>query len=255
MTEKALVETAIAAAKAAEEIIMFYYKRQLTVELKADYTPVTIADKEAEQVIKQVLSAAFPEHGFWGEETGREYSSNDYVWLIDPIDGTKSFVREYPFFSTQLALLHHGKIILGISNAPVFKELAWAGQGQGAFLNGQLLQVSKVERWQDATLSFGNIKTLLRTRPEAFARLVALCNRIRGYGDFYHSHLLASGKIDIVIESDINILDIAALSLIVQEAGGQVSDLDGKPIRLDSTSFVASNALLHQPLIDVLADY
>ena len=255
MVEKAFVETAIAAAKAAEEIITFYYKRQLTVELKADYTPVTVADKESEQVIKQVLSAAFPEHGFWGEETGHERSSNDYVWLIDPIDGTKSFVRENPFFSTQLALLHRGEIILGVSNAPVFKELAWAGYGQGAFLNEQPLRVSQIERWEDATLSFGNIKTLVRTRPEQFARLVALCNRTRGYGDFYHSHLLAAGKIDMVIESDVNILDIAALSLIVQEAGGQVSDLDGRPIRLDSTSFVASNALLHQALVEILAGY
>ena len=254
MIDDAFVETAIAAARAAEEIITFYYQRQLNIELKADNTPVTVADKEAEQAIKQVVSAAFPEHGFLGEESGSERSYSDYIWLIDPIDGTKSFVREYPFFSTQLALLHKGIIIMGVSNAPVFGELAWAARGQGAFLNNQSLQVSRIDKVEDGILSFGNIKTLLRNHPQQFARLVELSNRTRGYGDFYHAHLLAAGKIDMVIESDVNILDIAALSLIVEEAGGRVTDLNGGIIGLGSTSFVATNSLLHQSLLELLAN-
>jgi len=254
MTDNAFVETAIAAARAAEEIITFYYQRRLKIELKADNTPVTVADKEAEQAIKQVISAAFPEHGFLGEESGSERLDSDYIWLIDPIDGTKSFVREYPFFSTQLALLHQGTIIMGVSNAPLFGELAWAARGQGAFLNNKPLQVSRIDKVEDGILSFGNIKTLLCNHPQQFTRLVELSNRTRGYGDFYHTHLLAAGKIDMVIESDVNILDIAALSLIVEEAGGRVTDLNGGTIGLDSTSFLATNRLLHQCLLELLAN-
>jgi len=250
---QSLIEAAITAARAAEDIILFYYQRRVEIELKADATPVTVADKEAEHAIKRVLAAAFPGHGFWGEETGREGLDAEYIWLIDPIDGTKSFVRDYPFFSTQLALLHKGRIILGVSNAPIFGELARASLGQGAFLNDQTLHVSTIDRFENAILSFGNIKSLIASRPRPFAHLVASCNRIRGYGDFYHGHLLAAGKIDMVLESDVNILDIAALSLIITEAGGQVSDLDGGPIGLDSTSFVASNAVLHAPLLAALA--
>ena len=252
MHKNAFVEAAITAARAAEEVIKFYYQRPLEVEFKADDTPVTVADREAEYIIKQVLSAAFPEHGFWGEETGRERPEQEFIWLIDPIDGTKSFVREYPFFSTQLALTQNGQIIAGVSNAPIFAELAWASQGQGAYLNDEPIQVSQVNRLEDAILSFGNIKSLFREHHRVFAQLVERCNRTRGYGDFYHSHLLAAGKIDLVIESDVSILDIAALSLIVQEAGGRVSDLAGTAIGLNSTSFIASNNRLHTQLLELL---
>ena len=252
MNKNAFVETAIAAARAAEEIIRYYYQRPLDVEFKSDDTPVTVADREAERLIKEGLSAVFPEHGFWGEETGPERLEQEYLWLIDPIDGTKSFVREYPFFSTQIALMQQGKLIVGVSNAPIFAELAWASQGQGAYLNDEPLRVSQVHHLEDAILSFGNIKSFIRSHNSAFTQLVERCNRIRGYGDFYHSHLLAAGKIDLVVESDLGILDIAALSLIVQEAGGEVSDLSGAPIGLNSTSYIASNSLLHHQLFELL---
>lgn len=247
--------TAKAAVKAAEEVIRHYYQQQFDVKLKADESPVTVADVESEKAIKSVISAAFPDHGFFGEETGKHNADADYLWLIDPIDGTKSFVREYPFFSTQLALMHKGELVLGVSNAPMFGEMAWAERGQGAFLNDQPIKVSRIDRLSTATLSTGNIKTLASSEQgwAGLAQMVRCVSRIRGYGDFYHYHLLAAGKIDAIVESDVNILDIAALSVIIEEAGGKFSQLDGRPINLDTTTVLATNSQLYDTVLNAFA--
>ncbi len=247
------LQTAIQAARAGEEIIRHYYRGDIGVRLKEDRTPVTVADIETEKAIKTILQTAYPEHGFYGEETGRNRTDAEYVWLVDPIDGTKSFVRQYPFFSTQIALLKGERFIVGVSNAPLFGELAYAEAGGGACLNDQPLRVSAIQELSAATLSFGNIKTLAAGRNwPALAALIGQLNRTRGYGDFYHYHLLAAGKIEIVIESDINILDVAALSLLIQEAGGRVTDLQGRPLNLESTTILASNGLLHDTVLALL---
>ncbi len=247
------LQTAIQAARAGEEIIRHYYRADINVRLKADRTPVTVADIETEKAIKTILQTAFPEHGFYGEETGRNRTDAEYVWLVDPIDGTKSFVRQYPFFSSQIALRRGERFIVGVSNAPLFGELAYAELGGGAFLNDRPLHVSAIQELSAATLSFGNIKTLAAGRSwPALAALIEQLNRTRGYGDFYHYHLLAAGKIEVVIESDINILDVAALSLLIQEAGGRVTDLQGRPLNLESTTILASNGYLHEPVLALL---
>src|SRR5699024_11528300 len=129
---------------------------------KADASPVTVADIEAEREIKRVLSAAWPEHGFYGEELGRDDGEHDFLWLIDPIDGTKSFVRGYPFISTQIALMYRGELVVGVSNAPLFGggELACAAQGGGATLNAASITVSDIDELGEAGLSLGNIASL-----------------------------------------------------------------------------------------------
>jgi len=249
----AFVETALQAAEAAEEVIRRYYRKQLEVTVKPDRTPVTEADVAAEHAIREVLGSRFPEHGFFGEETGRDREDSPYLWLVDPIDGTKSFIRGYPFFSTQIALMHEGNIIAAVSNAPAFRERAWAERGEGAWLDGDRIQVSHVNRLEDATLSSGNLRSLAESPLwNSYGNLVAGVSRVRGYGDFYHYHLLAAGRIDVVIESDVNILDIAALSLIVEEAGGRFTNLDGAPIGLETTSVLATNSLLHDIVMDRL---
>lgn len=241
------------AAAAAADVIRHYYYEEggstLDVTMKSDHSPVTQADVESEQAIKKVLSAAFPDHGFYGEELGRENADADYLWLIDPIDGTKSFVRGYPFFSTQIALMHKGELILGVSSAPAFNggkgEMAWAEKGQGAWLDDKPIRVSDIDTLNLATLSNGNIASLTRTpRWTGLGDLIRNVHRVRGYGDFYHYHLLASGRIDIILESDVNILDIAALTVILREAGGEITDLDGQAVGLQTTSVFATNGLL-----------
>ena len=234
------------AADAAAAVVARHYRTALSVETKADQTPVTAADREAEAVIKQVLRGAFPDHAFYGEEEGRE-GEGDFLWLIDPIDGTRSFVRGYPMFSTQIALMHRDELVVGVSNAAQFGEIAWARRGGGAFLNGERIGASGASEFGPATaISIGNVKTLSRGAGwSALARLIQRCGRTRGYGDFYHYHLLARGSIDLVIESDVNILDIAALAVIVREAGGVFTDLAGGELTLDTTSVLAGAPALH----------
>jgi histidinol-phosphatase len=243
MSQNPYLTIAIEAARAGEEVIRHYYTSNLKISVKQDQTPVTVADIETEEKIREVILGACPEHGFYGEETGKTNADAEYIWLIDPIDGTRSFIREYPFFSTQIALMHRNEIILGVSNGVMFEECAWASRGQGAFLNGQPIKVSDINNLGEAALSTGNIASLAAD-PVAWAgtsRLLQQVGRTRGYGDFYHYHLLASGKLDIVIESDVNILDIAALSVIVSEAGGVFSDIQGNRPSLETVSVLAAN--------------
>jgi histidinol-phosphatase len=250
------LQTALQAARAAAEISRSYYSGNFTVTTKDDLTPVTQADVECEQKIREIILERFPEHGFFGEETGRTQADAEYLWLVDPIDGTKGFVRRYPFFSTQIALLHKGQIVVGVSSGTMLQELAWAERGRGAWLNGQRLAVSEISDPERAAVSTGNLKSLARSGGwNKLGDIVARADRIRGYGDFYHYHLLASGKIEAVIESDVNILDIAALSLIVVEAGGLFTDLNGKAIGLETRSVLATNAALHDYYLDGLRDW
>ena len=255
MKHSPLLQTALDAANKAAEVARRYYQSNLQIRIKDDRTPVTEADVECEQRIREIITGRFPAHGFLGEETGEDKLGAEYVWLVDPIDGTKSFVRQYPFFSTQIAVMKAGEIVAAVSSAPMFDELAWAQKGGGAWLNGKPCRVSEIATLAGCSLSSGNLGSLARDGGwEAYGKLVATVDRVRGYGDFYHYHLLAAGKVDLVVESDVNILDIAALSLIVEEAGGRFTDLEGDPPGLETTSVLASNALLHEAAFRMLRD-
>jgi histidinol-phosphatase len=237
---------ALAAAREAAKISRNYYAGNFTVTTKEDLTPVTQADVECEQAIRGIILESYPDHGFYGEETGRTQEDAEYLWLVDPIDGTKGFVRQYPFFSTQIALMHKGEIVLGVSSGTMMDEIAWAEKGKGAWLNGERLAISEITNPDRAAVSTGNLKSLALSEGwNRLADIVARADRIRGYGDFYHYHLLASGKIEAVIESDVNILDIAALSIIVSEAGGVFTDLNGNRPTLAIRSVLAANPALH----------
>ena len=242
--------TAIEAAKMAAEISRKYYYGNFSVKTKADRTPVTQADVECEEAIRGIIQARFPDDGFYGEETGRTREDAARFWLVDPIDGTKAFVRQYPFFSTQIALMQAGRIVLGVSCGTMFEELVWAERGKGAWLNGKRLTVSDIDSPERSAFSVGNLKSLANS--DGWVRLaefIGVSDRIRGYGDFYHYHLLAAGKIEAVIESDVNILDIAALSVIVSEAGGVFTDLNGQAPDLDTRSVLAANPSLHEKIL------
>ena len=250
------LDIAVKAANAAAEISRRYYRGNLTVTIKDDQTPVTQADVECEQAIYGIIAEEFPDDGFLGEETGQTGSGAARTWLVDPIDGTKAFIRQYPFFSTQIALMENDEIALGVSCGTMFDELGTAERGQGSFLNGERLQVSEVSTLSEATVSSGNLASLAASDGwPALGEIIAGANRIRGYGDFYHYHLLAGGKIDVVVESDVNILDIAALSLLVTEAGGVFTDLNGNPPSLTTRSVLAANPALHAELLKSLGGF
>lgn len=248
------LQAAVDAAQAAAEVICSLYQKNLTVTTKADASPVTEADVRAEELIKDILSERFPNYGFYGEESGQHAMGAESVWLVDPIDGTKSFVRDCPFFSTQIALMRAGRFVLGVSSAPAYGELAWAETGGGAFLNHRPIRVSSESDLAKSIVSTGNLKTLARSGQwSRFGDLITRISRIRGYGDFVHYHLLARGSLEVVIESDVSILDIAALTVIVSEAGGTFTDLSGAEVGLRTTTVLATNGAVHAAVLDALA--
>lgn len=252
------LKVALQAASVAAEISRSYFSGNFTVTIKKDLTPVTQADVECEHAIRKIILDAFPQHGFFGEETGKTAADAENLWLVDPIDGTKAFVRQYPFFSTQIALMCKGELVLGVSNGTMFDELAYAERGHGAWLNGKRLAVSDIDSTERAAISTGNLKSLAGSGSDGWSRLgevVAKADRIRGYGDFYHYHLLAAGKIEAVIESDVNILDIAALAVIVEEAGGTFTDLNGARPSLATRSVLAANPELHSKLLEKFSGF
>lgn len=246
---KHCLNVATEAADAADAVAMRHFGAELEIEIKADFSPVTAADRQTEQAIRAVIARHFPDHALYGEEYGRDGTSR-YLWLIDPIDGTRSFIRRLPFWSTQIALMVDGELVLGMSSAPAFRERAWACRGGGAFINGRQVNVREVARLEEADVSFGNLRRLAKSAGWAWVgEIVSRASRSRGYGDFYSYHRLAEGAQDVVIESDVDILDIAALAVIVSEAGGIITDLDGARPDLDTRSILAACPALHRQLL------
>jgi len=259
MLDQALT-VALQAADAAAAVIERYYADGFALSIKPDSTPVTDADVAAERTIRETLLGAFPEHAIFGEEEGQSGDS-DFLWLVDPIDGTKAFVRGYPMFSTQIALMHGNALVLGVSVAGEYGEAMWARRGGGAFLrdvNGRVrpARVAALADPAQRALSTGNLKSLTRGPGwAALGELIGGLGRIRGYGDFLQYHLLARGCIDGVLESDLNILDIAALAVIVREAGGVFTDLDGAELTLATRSALAAGPAWHAELLPRFAGW
>jgi len=240
------------AAAEADRIALGYFRSELAVEQKEDASPVTEADRECERAIRKCILESYPDHAIYGEEYGHAGDS-PFLWLVDPIDGTRSFIRGLPFWSVQIGLMVDGELVLGVSSAPAFNETAWAMRGGGAFVNDRRVQAREVEKLEEADVSFGNLRTLATGSDWPWVGdIVSRAARCRGYGDFYSYHRLADGGQDVVIESDVNILDIAALTVIVEEAGARITDLSGKPIGLETTSILAASSPLHQTLLSSL---
>src|SRR5688572_15442371 len=208
------LDVALQAAAAAGDIIRKAYRGKFKVRYKADASPVTEVDEAAEAAILKILHRKFHGHGFFGEETGwnrgsasrggdKDHIDAEYLWLIDPIDGTKAFVRGYPIFSVQIALMHRGELILGVSHAPCWGpkgETIHASKGRGAWRGTERLRVSDIAQLGRATLSTGNLATLADSPGwSRLGELIPKLHRIRGYGDFLHYHYLAAGKLDAVI--------------------------------------------------------
>jgi histidinol-phosphatase len=246
------LEVALDAVQAAEKIIRHYAGRELDPMVKTDQSPVTVADQEAEQAIRQVIGKAFPDHTFYGEEGGQADLTDHrgYTWIIDPIDGTKNFIRHIPTFGTILGLMHDGEFVLGVTNVPMLGELMYAEKGGGAFLNGERVRVKPTAELRDAYVSFGGIDRFTENnQSQELLRLAGEVHWTRGFGDIYGYHLLAQGKIDVMLESTIKLWDIAAQKVIVEEAGGRFTQLDGGEVTAATTSALATNGVLHDKVL------
>ena len=249
--EHPAVAAAVEAARAAGEIAMKYYRGGFEVTIKPDQTPVTEADREAERAIREILGRAFPECGFLGEEFG-EKGSRERRWIIDPIYGTKNFVRGIPVWAVLIALEERGEITTGVVLNPVTGELFTARRGEGALANGERIRVSDCARMKDATVLHSGLRLLRRAGCwDGFVRLVDAGNRTRGFGDYYGYGLVAEGKAEIYVEVDLKPWDVAPVKILVEEAGGRLTDFSGRPTIYDG-SVLASNGRLHAEALRLL---
>ena len=244
----------VAASEAAHEagrIALRYYQDGFEVVMKPDQTPVTQADREAEQAIERVLGRVFPDHGVLGEEFG-ERGNQDVRWIIDPIDGTKNFVRHIPFWATLIALEDHGEVVAGVIHNPVSGELYSARRGGGAFLNGTRVHVSDVGLLREATLLHAGLG-LVRSAGhwDGFVRLVDATGRQRGFGDYLGYGLLAQGAAEIYAEVDLKPWDLAPCKIVIEEAGGRFTDFSGAPTIYNGTA-LATNGRLHDAVVALL---
>lgn len=250
MSQSQFLQTAIHAAKEAEKIILKHYAGDIDVDIKSDQSPVTIADKKAEETIVRILKEAFPEHGFIGEEYGTQNTNAEYQWTIDPIDGTKNFIRKIPLFGSQIALMKDGEIFLGVSTVPALQELMAGEVGNGATINGQPATVSTVDSLNDAFVCFGGLRHFVKhNHIDGAIKLISQAKRDRTIGDCWCYHLLAQGKLDVMVEAAIDVWDIAAAKAIVEAAGGKVTDIHGNPITKESKNIIASNGNIHEQVL------
>ncbi len=251
MTDELALEIAVEAARAAGEIALKYYRAGFNVTMKPDLTPVTQADREAEKTIVGMLSRAFPDHGFLGEEFG-EHGRDDVRWIIDPIDGTKNFIRHIPVWATLIALEERGDITVGVIYNPVTGDLCTARRGHGAFHNGVRLAVSPIADLGGAALLHAGVGLLRQGGHwDGFVRLVDATERQRGFGDYLGYQLVAEGKAELYIETDLKPWDLAPCRLLVEEAGGRFTDLAGAPT-IYSGNALATNGRVHDAALALL---
>jgi histidinol-phosphatase len=248
---QAALDTAVEAARAAGRVALKYYRSGFEVTLKPDDTPVTQADREGERVITEILGRAFPDHGFLGEEFGGA-GSTETRWIIDPIDGTKNFVRHLPIWATLIALEERGEITVGVVHNPVTGDLFTARRGGGAFLNGERIQVSGEADLGRAYLVHAGLRMVREAgRWTEFMRLVDATDRQRGFGDYLGYGLVAEGKVELYAELDLKPWDLAPCKLLVEEAGGRFTDWDGTPTIYTGTA-LATNGRLHDAALACL---
>ncbi|HEY2508750.1 MAG TPA: histidinol-phosphatase [Streptosporangiaceae bacterium] len=245
-------------ADAADDITMRRFRTlDLRVDAKPDLTPVTDADLTVEETLRNVLGRSRPRDGVLGEEFGRTGSSQR-CWVIDPIDGTKNFVRGVPVWATLIGLMDEDEVILGVVSAPALGRRWWAARDGGAWTGRSMTKatachVSQVSSLAAASLSYSGLSTWEEAgRLNEFLGLARKVGRTRGYGDFWSHTLVAEGAVDISAEADVNLWDLAALQIIVEEAGGAFTDLNGTP-RPDCGSAVCTNGLLHSEVLNLLS--
>ena len=222
----------------------------LVVTTKPDLTPVSEADQAVERAIRERVAAVRPDMAVLGEEEGEEpVPESGWRWVLDPIDATANYVRGVPIWATLLGLEHHGRLVAGVVSAPALGRRWWAERGGGAWCDGQPIRVSQVGALEDAHLAFAGAGRWAREgKGEAFLDLLGRSWRARGFGDFWMHLLVAEGAVDAAFEPIVAYYDVAAVQVIVEEAGGRFTDLAGRP-RADGGSAVSSNGLLHDAVL------
>jgi histidinol-phosphatase len=243
-------------ADVADGISMPHFAAQdFVVETKPDRTEVTMADRNTEAALTARILEMFPDHQVLGEEFGTKgNSTSTWRWIIDPIDGTSNFTRGVPVWATLIAVEHNGRLQAAMVSCPALQRRWWALAGQGAYLNDKPIRVSSISALSNAFISYSDghwHRTQHADKRGALQTLLEQCGRERCFGDFWQHMMVAEGAIDIALEPIVSLWDLAAIQLIVEEAGGRFTDLSGVE-RADGGSAVSTNGVLHQQVLDLL---
>jgi myo-inositol-1(or 4)-monophosphatase len=228
-----------------------FWNRALVVEQKSDSSPVTEADRAAEIALRQLINQRFPDHGIVAEELGPERPDAEWVWVLDPIDGTKAFVHGVPLFGTLIGLLHHGQPVLGAIHQPILNLLC-VGDGETCHLNGEPVSVRQTRSLVEATLLTTCVLDAARRHdPAAWQRLLGAAKLVRTWGDCFGYLLVATGQADVMCDAVMNAWDVLPLVPIIRGAGGVITDWQGGPVG-DQKSCIAANPRLHRMALDIL---
>jgi len=245
-----LLEFALDAAWQAGRITLAHFQTGVKTNRKSDNTPVTVADQQAEQKIRQLISEYWPDHGIIGEEYGQSSSKSSFTWIIDPIDGTKSFVSGVPLYSTLMALTDGAKALIGIAHFPALGETIYAVRGGGCFWDGRRAHVSKVDNLSDAVILTSGLN-YFGNKTAAWQRLVDNTYTQRTWGDAYGYFLVATGRAEIMLDPAMHIWDSAPFQVILEEAGGTFTDWLGNPT-IHAYESVATNRVLFEQVMSVI---
>lgn len=247
-----LLDFAVDTAWQAGKITLEYFQTHLTVSLKEDMSPVTIADKRVEERIRELICSRFKDHSITGEEFGEQVGSSPYRWFIDPIDGTRSFIHGVGLYGILLGLEKGGKCLLGVANFPALNEIVYAAKGLGCYWNGRLTRVSRVSALKEALLTMTDVSALHQFgKGEAFERLTVATGLQRTWGDCYGHILVATGRAEIMLDPKMNVWDCAALLPILEEAGGTFTDWSGNPT-IRGGNAISTNGVLFDEVLKII---
>jgi histidinol-phosphatase len=245
-------DLAVEAARKAGQLALRYFDGSFAVEWKSDLSPVTVADREAEQLLRRMLLGAFPNDGFLGEEFGDTPGTSGFRWIIDPIDGTRSFVRGIPLWATLVGLEYKDEQIAGIAEMATMGHTYRALRGDGAYRNERRIRVSTVSDLSQALVFYSSLSWFIKAgHQETFQELVRRTDRTRGFGDFYGFVLVAQGSGELMVEHGVHAWDVAAIKPIVEEAGGRFSDWAGGT-SIHRPDVLVSNGKLHDEALTLL---
>jgi histidinol-phosphatase len=249
---RARYDLAVEAARKAGRLALAYFDTGLAVEWKGDQSPVTVADREAEALLRTTLLGAFPHDGFLGEESGSAPGSSGFRWIIDPIDGTRNYVRGIPIWGTLVGLEYRDEQIAGVAEVPALGQTYRALRGDGAYRGERRIRVSDVAELGEAIVFYSSLSWFVRAgKQREFLELTARTQRQRGFGDFYGFVLVAQGSGELMAEHGVHSWDVAAIKPLVEEAGGRFTDWDGTPT-IHRTDVIASNGRLHEEALGIL---
>jgi histidinol phosphatase-like enzyme (inositol monophosphatase family) len=246
------LDFAVGAAWQAGKITLEYFQSGTVVERKADASPVTLADRRAEEKLRECIQQAFPTHGILGEEYGETPGSSTYRWILDPLDGTRSFVQGVPLYGVMVGLEHAGQAILGVVHFPVLGDTIYAAKGEGCYWNGRRVHVSTIASLEEAVVLATDVRTLYKQgRGAVFETLQARTRLQRTWGDCYGHILVATGRAEIMLDPILNIWDCAALQPILEEAGGTFTDWAGIATHTGGNGF-STNGHLFPSVMEII---